>query len=188
MADSHKSAPLAAKLSTVSSYKQPTTGWSPAVPNGWSRQGAANGAMKFVINADGRHAGEATLSITNGRPFDGAVAPRMQRKMIGGVPTTELRRSVIDKMVASDGWVVNDVQREIAGRPVFIVLAQTPASSDGRTPRQSWVFYFTEVDGRIYSLATNSPLEFADRIANESAQMMASFQAAASMRSETSLR
>jgi hypothetical protein len=80
-------------------------------------------------------------------------------------------------MVSANGWVVNDLQREIGGRPVFIVLAQTSASSDGKTPQLSWAFYFTEIDGRIYSLAASSLLEFSNRLADESAQFMASFHA-----------
>ena len=179
MADSHKSANSLTKLSTVSTYKDVSTGWSPALPSGWSRHGAVNGAMKFVINGqDGRSVGEATLSITNGRSSgDPLLTSKAQRKMLGGVPFTELRRTVIDKMITANGWVVNDLRREIDGRPVFIVLAQTPASSDGLTPPQSWVFYFTEADGRIYTLATNSGLEFADRVAAGSTQLMASFPA-----------
>lgn len=180
VADSHKSVPLASKLSTVSSVKSPSTGWNPALPNGWSRRGAAaGGEMKFVVNSqDGRAIGEARFSVINARaPGEVAMTTRAQRKMLAGVSFAELRRTVIDKMVAANGWVVNDLQREIGGRPVFIVLAQTAASSDGRTPQQSWVFYFTEVDGRIYSLATNSLLESADRIAQESAQLVASFHA-----------
>jgi hypothetical protein len=178
LADSHKSVPLAGKLSTVSSPKTPSGGWNPALPQGWSKRAAA-GEMKFVVNSqDGRFIGEARFSAVNARPpGEVVVTARAQRKMLGGVSFAELRRTVIDKMLAANGWVVNDLQREIGGRPVFIVLAQTAASSDGRTPQQSWVFYFTEVDGRIYSLATNSLVEFADRIAAESAQLVASFHA-----------
>jgi hypothetical protein len=191
MADSHKVSALPGKLSTVSTYKSSTVVASPSLPNGWSRRGAAaGGEMRFVVNAlDGRSVGEARLSTTPARVTgEMAMTARSQRKMLGGVPVTELRRTVIDKMVVANGWVVNDVQREIAGRPVFIVYAQTAASSDGRTPQQSWVFYFTEVEGRIYSLATNSLPEFADRIAAESAQMMASFQANRTAPAETPLR
>jgi hypothetical protein len=179
MADSHKkSAAAPAKISTVSSFKDQSA-WNFALPHGWSRRAAAaNGGMKFIVNApDGRYVGEATLSVVNnGRASGEPVLTARTRKAIGGVPFTELRRTVIDKMIASNGWVVNDLQREVGGHPVFIVLAQTPASSDGRASQQSWVFYFTEVEGRIYSLATNSPLEFADRMANEAAQLMASFK------------
>ena len=193
VADSHKSVALPDKVSTVSRFKNPVSKWNPSLPAGWSRRSgaaAASGEMKFVVNAqDGRYVGEARFSVVN---VSASVAPvvtaRMQRRMLGGVPFTELRRTVIDKMIAANGWVVNDITREIGGRPVFIVLAQTAASSDGRAPQQSWVFYFTEVEGRIYSLATNSLLEFADRVANESTELMASFHANRSTLIETSLR
>lgn len=178
MADSHKSVPLAGKLATVSNAKSPSSSWNPALPNGWSRR-SSGGEMKFVVNSqDGSFMGEARFAAVNtSAPGEVVMTARSQRKMLAGVSFTELRRTVIDKMMAANGWVVNDLQREIGGRPVFIVLAQTPASSDGRTAQQSWVFYFTEVDGRIYSLATNSLLESADRIAQESAQLLASFHA-----------
>jgi hypothetical protein len=192
-ADSHKSTKLPGKLSTVNIVKNPSSGWNLALPVGWSRRAAAggmNGEVKFAVKAqDGRFVGEAALSFVTSSAAGGSLGTaRMQRKMLGGVPHTQLRRTVIDKMVAANGWVVNDMTREIGGRPVFIVLAQTAASSDGRTPQQSWVFYFTEVDGRIYTLATNSLLEFADRIAAESAQLMAAFQAGRPMPAETTLR
>lgn len=179
VADSHKSLPLPGKLSTVSTFKNPSSGWHPALPNGWSRRGsAAGGEMKFVVNSqDGRYVGEARFSLHNARAPGEVVVTARARKQLGGVPFAELRRTVIDKMIVANGWVVNDITREIGGRPVYMVLAQTAASEDGRTPKQSWVFYFTEVDGRIYNLATNSVLEFADRIADESAQLMASFHA-----------
>jgi hypothetical protein len=180
MADSHKSVTSPAKLSTVSIAKSPSSGWNPAVPNGWTRRGGANGEMKFVVNAqDGRAVGGAALSIVDAYASTGqpVLTARAQRSLPGGVSFKELRRTVIDKMVAAGGWVVNDFQREIGGRPVYIVLAQTAASSDGRSPQQSWVFYFTEIEGRIYSLSTNSLPEFADRMAGESAQLMASLHA-----------
>jgi hypothetical protein len=179
MADSHKSAALPGKLSTVSSFKNPSSWLNPALPNGWSRSAVINGETKFVVNApDGRYAGGAALSFVNARASNEvALTAKAKRRTLGGVPLVELRRTVIDKMIAANGWVINDVQREIGGVPVFVVLAQTAASSDGRSPQQSWVFYFTEVEGRIYSLATNSLPEFADRIAGESAQLMASLHA-----------
>jgi hypothetical protein len=180
MAESHKSTSLPAKLSTVNIAKSPSGPPSPALPNGWSRRAAANGEMKFIVNAqDGRAVAGASLSVVNAYASVGqpVLTARAQRALPGGVAFKELRRTVIDKMVAAGGWVVNDFQREINGRPVYIVLAQTGASSDGRSPQQSWVFYFTEIEGRIYSLATNSLPEFADRMAGESAQLMASLHA-----------
>jgi hypothetical protein len=194
MADSHKNTSVEAKLSTVSSFKNPGTSsvWNTALPNGWSRRTAgAGGEMKFVVNAqDGRAVGEARFSVVNqSASGETVMTARTKHKMLGGVPLSELRRTVIDKMIAANGWVVNDITREIGGRPVFIVLAQTSASSDGRSPQQSWVFCFTEVDGRIYSLAANSLLEFANRLADELAQLMASFHAnSRPVPAETSLR
>ena len=154
--------------------------WNLQVPQGWSRRsGAASGEMRFLVSAqDGRPAGEAALSVVHLRPsLEAVTSARAQRKSLAGVPLTQLRRTVIDKMIQSNGWVVNDMQREIGGRNVYIVLAQTGMSSDGRTPQLSWVFYFTEVDGRIYNLATRSLLEFADRISSEAVQLVSSFQA-----------
>ncbi|MGB8508563.1 MAG: hypothetical protein WCD76_09170, partial [Pyrinomonadaceae bacterium] len=97
-------------------------------------------------------------------------------KVIGGTPVAALRRTVIDRMVAAGGWVVNDSLREIQGRQVFVVFAQTGTPG---TPTKSLTFYFTELDGRIYSLATNAPLEFAEPIAHGSEQVMASLRSSA---------
>ena len=150
-----------------------------SLPSGWSRRVTANGESKFVVSAgDGQYVGAATLSLVNTQATgETNVTARPNRRALGGVLFSDMRRSVIDKMVTANGWVVNDLQREIGGKPVFIVLAQTAASSDGRTPQLSWAFYFMEVDGRIYSLATSSLLGASDRLADESAQFMAAFRA-----------
>jgi hypothetical protein len=94
-------------------------------------------------------------------------------KTIGGASLASLRRTVIDQMVAEGGWVVNDMVREMQGRRVFVVLAQTGTPG---TPSKSWTFYFTELDGRIYRLATNSPIELAEPVAVSSEQIMASLR------------
>jgi hypothetical protein len=183
-ADSHNNAVSPDKVSTpiIGKLSAPGSGLqNPAsvvsLPNGWSRRGAANGESKFVVNApDGKYVGAATLSLVNAHASgETMMTARANRSTLGGVPLAELRRTVIDKMVLSNGWVVNDLQREIGGRPVFIVLAQTAASSDGHTPQLFWVFYFTEVEGRIYSLAANSLPEFSNRIVDESSQLISSF-------------
>ncbi|HYJ46623.1 MAG TPA: hypothetical protein VEV81_08405, partial [Pyrinomonadaceae bacterium] len=152
-----------------------------SLPNGWVRRSAASsGELKYVITAsDGQYIGGATMSLVGSARSSGemAMTARGNRRSLGGVPFTELRRTVIDKMLASNGWVVNDLQRDVNGQPVFIVLAQTAASSDGRTPQLSWAFYFTQVEGRIYSLAVSSLNEFSERIADDSAQLIATFVA-----------
>jgi hypothetical protein len=171
-----------------SSFKSPATALS--LPVGWVRR-VVNGETKFVLNAsNGQYIGGATFSLVNAHaPGETVLTARGNRKALGGVPLADLRRTVIDKMIAANGWVVNDLTRQIGGHPVFIVTAQTAASSDGRTPQLSWVFYFTEVEGRIYSLAVNSLQEFSDRISDDSAQLIATFLAnSRSLPVETSQR
>jgi hypothetical protein len=75
-------------------------------------------------------------------------------------------------MVREEGWVVNDYQKTINGKKVYVVVAQ--ASVKGAI--QSRLFYFTEVDGKIYSLATNSPSDSQEKIAQESEKVIQSLQ------------
>ena len=75
-------------------------------------------------------------------------------------------------MIRENGWVVNDYQKDIAGRALYVVVAQS--QNGGRV--QSRMFYFTEVDGRIYSVATNSPAEEAERLAEESEKVINSLK------------
>ena len=95
-------------------------------------------------------------------------------KTVGGTPVTALRRTVIDRMVAEGGWVTNDFVQDVQGRGVFVVLAQTGAPG---APAQSWAFYFTEVDGRLYQLATNAPVDLAAPLAADSEQLLAALRA-----------
>jgi hypothetical protein len=68
-------------------------------------------------------------------------------------------------MINAGGWVINDYERQVNGARVFVVIAQTP--SDGRSPEKAWHFYFAEVDGKIYSLTLNMPLESSGGLAAE---------------------
>jgi hypothetical protein len=52
------------------------------------------------------------------------------------------------------------------------VIAQTP--SDGRSPEKAWNFYFAEVDGKIYSLTLNTPLEFSNKLPVEGEKFVSS--------------
>ena len=141
------------------------------VPHNWGdARKAANGDTVFNVRTpDGRAAGTAVISAVKASGAESAVAPKA--KTVGGMSVTALRRTVIDRMVAEGGWVTNDMVRDIQGRRVFVVFAQTGAPG---APTQSWSFYFTEVDGRVYSLATNTPVEFAGPVASGSEQVMAS--------------
>lgn len=139
-------------------------------PSGWRTSQTSSAELQFrVDNSAGDQVGSASISV---------VGPAMPiadggRKSVGGVATTSLRREVIDRMIRENGWVVNDYQREIAGQPVYVVVAQSQAKSG---VVQSRMFYFTEVDGRIYSVATNSPIQESERLAEESEKVINSLK------------
>jgi hypothetical protein len=108
------------------------------------------------------------------RPNPAFLTSREEKKMLGGVQVADLRRMVIDKMVSSGGWVVNDFVREVNGHRIFVVTARTP--KDALTPEKVWAFYFTEAGGRIYGLTTDSPVEFADRMTVEAERFIESLR------------
>ena len=129
----------------------PVTTTTLSLPNGWAAIASSNGASNFRIDPAGGAEGVATLSVV--APNNGAQPfGREQRNALGGTSFTDLRRTVIDKMISAGGWVVNDRQRDIGGRRVFEVIAQTPAANG--KPDQVWNFYFAEINGRLYSLTT----------------------------------
>jgi hypothetical protein len=147
-------------------------------PYNWGspRRTAAGDLVFSVRSADGRPAGMAVLAPVSlkGSDLSAATSPA-KLKTVGGAPVAALRRTVIDRMVAEGGWVTNDMVQDIRGRRVFVVVAQTGAPG---APTKSWTFYFTELDSRVYSLATTAPVEFAAPVAAASEQFMASLRAA----------
>lgn len=147
------------------------------LPEGWAPGSMNSGASSFRITpTNGMPEAHATLAVAVPAATKGNQAiGREQRNMLSGVSFTDLRRSVIDKMISAGGWVVNDRQREINGRRVFQVIAQTPANGDGK-PEQVWNFYFTELDGRIYSLTTHSAGSFTEKLATEAEQFLSNFR------------
>lgn len=179
-------APLTASAAIASvnaRASEPRTSLLPfdfATPHNWapSRRSRAGAAVFSVATPDGRAAGTAVVapvSLSSAELSGSPTGPKT--KTVGGMSITALRRTVIDRMVAEGGWVTNDFVQELHGRRVFVVLAQTGAPG---APAQSWAFYFTEIDGRVYSLATTAPVEFAAPLAAGSEQFMASLQPAAS--------
>ena len=133
---------------------------------------AAGGSdLEFrVADQNGQQIGSAQLSVIGvamPQNEDGA-SEKTRKQMLAGVPVSALRRTVIDRMIKENGWIVNDYQRLVDGRRVFVVVAQS--SSGGAT--QSRQFYFTEVDGRIYSLATNAPSDYSDKVAADSEKLL----------------
>ena len=151
-----------------------------ATPHNWTagRKLRSGAAVFTVATPDGRAAGTAVIAPVALSPAEMAgVTVSPKTKTLGGTPVAALRRTVIDRMVAEGGWVTNDFVQEMRGRKVFVVQAQTGTPG---APTQSLTFYFTEIDGRLYSLATTAPLDMAAPLAAGSEQFMASLQPAAS--------
>ena len=71
--------------------------------------------------------GAASISVVGPAVGDSSSAAR--GKAVGGVPTTSLRREVINKMIQENGWIVNDYEKEIGGRQVYVVEAQSQAKN-----------------------------------------------------------
>lgn len=134
---------------------------------------AAGGSdLEFrVADQNGQQIGSAQLSVIGvamPQNEDGT-SDKTRKQMLAGVPVSALRRTVIDRMIKENGWIVNDYQREVDGKRVFVVVAQSNSAGGATQSRQ---FYFTEVDGRIYSLATNAPADYSDKVASDSEKLL----------------
>ena len=134
-----------------------------AAPASWRRGPSTGGEVNFSVDNGN---GSASISVVG--PATGETVDSGRHRTVGGVPTTALRREVINRMIRENGWVVNDYQKSIGNRSVYVVVAQS--QNGGRV--HSRMFYFTEAEGRIYSVATNSAAEAADRIAEESEKVI----------------
>ncbi|HVG35139.1 MAG TPA: hypothetical protein VM911_18880 [Pyrinomonadaceae bacterium] len=135
---------------------------------------------------DGQTVGQVAVAVVTQARNGAPSTPASRRRALSGVPMADLRRMVIDKMLASGGWVVNDFEREINGRRVYVVLAQTATSNDRRVAAQSWNFYFTESEGQIYSIVSNAPVEFSDRMAVEAERVIATLGASSNRPADNS--
>ena len=152
---------------------------SPVISNGETRPRVVNPNRAAFKSSPGTPMpGTMNLAVVAmSRPNPAFLTSREERKMVGGVAVGDLRRMVIDKMVTTGGWVVNDFIREVNGNRVFVVTARTP--KDALTPEKAWTFYFTEAGGRIYGLTTDVPVEFAGRMTGEAERFIESLRAKA---------
>jgi hypothetical protein len=160
------------KRKATEKFAQPLPVLGKDAPGMWSGQTAAGGSdMQFrVADQNGQQIGSASLSfVSAAMPSNEAdMTEKARKQMLGGISVSALRRTVIDKMIKQHGWVVNDYQRIVDGKKVFVVVAQS--SNAGVV--QSRQFYFTEVDGRIYSLATNAPNDYSEKVAADSEKVL----------------
>lgn len=151
-----------------------------SVPGSWRRTSSTAGEVRFEVQGEnGRPAGTAVL--TRLQLATNPNAPRA--KSLGGVLFTELRHMVVERMFAAGGWIINDGVREMGGQRVFIVQAASNATgtaaarfgaSGDATARVSWNYYFTEINGQIYSLATATTPENAAPLAAATERVLAS--------------
>jgi hypothetical protein len=140
-------------------------------PRGWRKGSSTAGEIQFRLDdPSGSQVGSASLTVVG--PAMGETREVGRNSFLAGVPTTSLRREVINRMISENGWVVNDYQKDISGKKVYVVVAQS--QNGGRLSQR--VFYFTEVDGRIYSLATSTNPDAADRISEQSEKVLNSLQ------------
>ena len=143
--------------------------------NGETRPRVVNPAHPAFKTAEAKLPGQMNLAVVAlSRPNPTFLTSREEKKMLGGVAVADLRRMVIDKMVSSGGWVVNDFVREVNGARVFVVTARTP--KDALTPEKVWTFYFTEAGGRIYGLTTDTTVENAERMSTEAQRFIESLR------------
>jgi len=151
--------------------------FAPPLPSNWSATSTGRTTSSFRISPpNGLPEAQAALAVVAVAPASAAQPlPSEKRRMLGGVAMTDLRRTVIDKMVSVGGWVINDRQRDIGGHRVFEVIAQTPATSDGK-PEQVWNVYFAEINGRVYSLTTRSAGSTTQKIAADAEQFLSNFR------------
>ncbi|HEY6232705.1 MAG TPA: hypothetical protein VIW64_15690 [Pyrinomonadaceae bacterium] len=177
----HRNSPLGAVTLTPNATNniEPVTPGLPKLPAGWNSAASANGnELKLRTEAVAGIPSQGTLAVVaRSRPTPGYLTQREQRTMLSGVSFSDLRRIAIDKMINAGGWVINDYERQVNGARVFVVIAQTP--SDGRSPEKAWNFYFAEVDGKIYSLTLNTPVEFSNRLPAEGERFISSLAAKA---------
>ena len=168
----HRSSPLSS--GPVNSTVPEAALSLPKLPAGWNNATLVNGGeLKFRTEGSATIPGQGTLAVVaRSRPNPAFLTQREQRTMLSGMSFSDLRRIAIDKMINSGGWVINDYERQVNGARVFVVVAQTP--SDGRSPEKAWNFYFAEVDGKIYSLTLNTPLEFSDKLTAEGEKFISS--------------
>src|SRR4029079_5006894 len=98
--------------------------------NGQTRPGVVGSLTAAVKTPAAKLPGQMSLSvIALSRPNPVFLTSREEKNMLAGVAVTDLRRIVIDKMVAAGGWVTNDFVREVNGHRVFIVMARTPGDT-----------------------------------------------------------
>ncbi len=163
-------------LPLMAAPEPPRKATAPQWPSAWHNLSAnAAGELRFSVRGtDERNTG--MVAWTRVAVADTNMLP--QAKSISGVPYNQLRRKVIDKMLAEGGWIVNDMARELGGRRTFIVVAES-AQADGA--HTGWVFYFTEFNGQVYGLTTSARVNHAAALAADAEHFVAALNTHAAL-------
>ena len=152
-----------------------------------------NGETKFVLNApNGQYIGGATFSLVNAHaPGETVMTARGNRKALGGVPLADLRRTVIDKMIAAPAYVED-------GKPKLryqLYHEEKAKGGIGMTMFGGSSFVAPDTPSVFGQLDVSKDeiipyfQEFSDRITDDSAQLIATFLAnSRSLPVETSQR
>jgi hypothetical protein len=143
-------------------------------PSGWKQGNASSSELNYRVEDDsGAQIGSASISLVGAAANTENQPVNQRTKTVGGVSVNSFRSTVIDRMIKENGWVVNDYQKEIGGKKVYVVVAQSEGAGGVILSR---TFYFTEVDGRIYSVATTSTTTSTEKITQESEKVIDSLQ------------
>ena len=89
--------------------------------------------------------------------------------MLAGVPTTSLRREVINRMIRENGWVVNDYQKEIGGRRFTLSSRSRKVPADASSPVCSTSLKPTDASTASRPIAN---ADSAERLAEESEKVI----------------
>lgn len=125
--------------------------------------------MTYVEKVDEN--GDVSLEVVG--PAVGETSISGRNKTVGGVSTTTLRRTVIDKMIQENGWVENDYTKDVNGKQVYVVIAK---SADRNNRVQSRTFYFTESNGQIYRVSAKAPENSSEQVVKKSEKVIQSLQ------------
>ncbi len=130
---------------------------------GWMLEKSNNEQRPFAADDAPQQTNPDLTVVTN------ALSSESGRKNVAGVAISDLRKTVIDKMIQENGWVVNDLEKYVEGKKVYVVVAKSP---DAGGAVKSRIFYFAESKGKIYNLETVAPDDSTTRIENQSEKLV----------------
>lgn len=157
------------RVSTKNNYLSPVTTFQNPAQSFISQDDSARQMEQIQMNQVQTfdNNGEVSLDIIGASV--GETSLKGRNKTVGGISTTTLRRTVIDRMIQENGWVENDYQKEIGGKKVYVVVAK---SEDKKNQIQSRTFYFTESNGQIYRVSAKAPNDSSEQLVKKTERVI----------------